>query len=393
MTILKIIFWISFLILFYSYLGYGFFLFVYFKFKEIFLKKRVSDKLETFNPHVTLIVPSYNSGEYILEKIKNTLELNYPEDKLKIIFITDGSSDKTPELIARYPRIRLMHSASRKGKVAAMNRAIKEVNTPITVFCDDNTFLNKDAINQLVKHYADPRIGAVAGEKKVMDLNTGNAASTGESFYWKYESFLKKMDFEFYSVVGAAGELFSVRTALFKEPEEDTLLDDFIISLRICMMGYRVAYEPEAYALERPSASLRDEQKRKIRISAGGFQSIVRLRSLLNIFKYGKLSFQYISHRVLRWAVCPFLLPVLIVTNLFIVMGSGEVLYQLLMTGQLIFYLAALGGWLFSRSNIKFRLFSFPYYFLFINISLYHGLIRYFRGSQSVLWEKAERDI
>jgi cellulose synthase/poly-beta-1,6-N-acetylglucosamine synthase-like glycosyltransferase len=274
-----------------------------------------------------------------------------------------------------------------------MNRAIKEVNTPITVFCDDNTFLNKDAINQLVKHYADPRIGAVAGEKKVMDLNTGNAASTGESFYWKYESFLKKMDFEFYSVVGAAGELFSVRTALFKEPEEDTLLDDFIISLRICMMGYRVAYEPEAYALERPSASLRDEQKRKIRISAGGFQSIVRLRSLLNIFKYGKLSFQYISHRVLRWAVCPFLLPVLIVTNLFIVMGSGEVIYQLLMTGQLIFYLAALGGWLFSRSNIKFRLFSFPYYFLFINISLYHGLIRYFRGSQSVLWEKAERDI
>ena len=162
----------------------------------------------------------------------------------------------------------------------------------------------------------DPNVGAVAGEKRISTEGSEAAAGAGEGLYWKYESFLKKLDTQLYSVVGAAGELFAVRTKLFGEVEKDTLLDDFMVSLRIAADGYRVIYEPDAYASERPSFSIQDEMKRKIRIASGGFQSITRLGFLWNIFKYGLLSFQYVSHRAMRWAVAPFCLPLIFLLNL-----------------------------------------------------------------------------
>ena len=181
----------------------------------------------------------------------------------------------------------------------AINRVIPFVTTDFVVFSDANTLLNRDCIREIIQHYKDPTIGAVAGEKVVSDQSgEAGVAGAGEGLYWKYESFLKKMDARFYSVVGAAGELFSIRTALFEPVQKQVLLDDFIISMKICKKGYRVMYEPKAFATEAPSFSLKEEQKRKIRISAGGWQSVFMLKSLLNIFKYGRLSFQYISHRV-----------------------------------------------------------------------------------------------
>ncbi|MBS1924791.1 MAG: glycosyltransferase family 2 protein, partial [Bacteroidetes bacterium] len=211
---------------------------------------------------------SYNEAEVLTQKIKNSLELDYPEDKLQIYFITDGSNDNSTEIISAHSRINLFFKPEREGKVAAINRVMPFVTTPIVVFSDANTFLNKGCIREIVKHYSNEKTGAVAGEKKVLDLNkTGDAASAGEGLYWKYESFLKKLDAEFYSVVGAAGELFSIRTELFEPTAKDVLLDDFIISLKICQKGYRVAYEPNAYASEAPSDSIKEEQKRKIRIS------------------------------------------------------------------------------------------------------------------------------
>ena len=243
----------------------------------------------------------------------NTLELDYPKDNLKIYFVTDGSTDGTNDILKSYPGINVLFTPERKGKVAAINHAMEYVSTPFVIFCDANTFLNKACVKEIVKHYSYESTGAVAGEKKVIDSSEKNsAAGSGEGIYWKYESILKKLDASFYTVVGAAGELFSMRTNLYEPVDTDILLDDFMISMNICKKGYRVMYEPAAFAMEAPSISIREEQKRKIRISAGGFQSIYLLKDLLNIFKYGKLSFQYISHRVLRWAVCPFLLPVII---------------------------------------------------------------------------------
>jgi hypothetical protein len=164
------------------------------------------------------------------------------------------------------------------------------------------------------------------------------------------------------------------------------------LSLRIAKNGHVVKYSPGAYATESSSASIKDEQKRKIRISAGGFQAIFMLRELLNIFRYGRLSFQYISHRVLRWAVTPLCLLLLLPLNLILVIQRAGPVYDILLVMQLFFYLAGLLGWFYANKNIKVRSLYVPYYFLFMNISVFWGFKRFLKGQQSVLWEKAARE-
>jgi cellulose synthase/poly-beta-1,6-N-acetylglucosamine synthase-like glycosyltransferase len=393
MEIIKIIFWLSLFILFYSYLGYGIFLWVLLKARSFFSgKEKITASTDIFQPDVTLMIATFNEELIIKEKIQNTLLLNYPRHKLKIVFVADGSSDNTVNIIKEYPEIELHFKPEREGKSAAINRVMPYISTPVTIFCDANTFLNADCISEIVKHYSDPEVGAVAGEKKVIDPSKKtNTAGAGEGLYWKYESALKKLDSAFYSVVGAAGELFSIRTELFEHVDKNILLDDFIISMNICRKGYRVMYEPAAFATESPSFSLKDEQKRKIRIAAGGFQSMLLLRDLLNIFKYGKLSFQYISHRVLRWLVCPILLPLLYLSNIIVYLTAREGIYLLALILQSLFYAAALTGWLFASKNVKVKLLYVPYYFLFMNVSMYIGFFRFVNKRQSVLWEKAKR--
>ncbi|MFZ1529706.1 MAG: glycosyltransferase family 2 protein [Ferruginibacter sp.] len=386
----KIVFWLGLFIVFYSYIGYGLLLWVYLRLKGLFVAPKKTN-FTGFEPPVTLIVATFNEEAIIEEKILNCLALDYPADKLTLLFAADGSNDKTVDIISKYPRINLYFKPERAGKVAAINRVMPEIKTPYVIFSDANTFLNKESIREILKHYADEKVGAVAGEKKVMEKILEGGAVAGEGIYWKYESFLKKLDSEFYTVVGAAGELFSIKSDLFEPTPGNVLLDDFIISLKICKKGYRVVYEPLAYATETPSDSMLEEQKRKIRISAGGFQSMLMLKDLLNISRYGKLSFQYISHRVLRWAICPFLLPLILAANLLLVMAGSGWVYVLFLACQAIFYAAALLGWLFSLNNIKVKLFYIPYYFVFMNVALYIGLKRFLTNKQSVLWDKAKR--
>lgn len=393
MALTELLFWLLLLIVFYTYIGYGCLLWLILKIRPLFHKKPGTTQHVNDYPMLTLVIPAFNEEDFIENKIQNTLLLDYPPGRLEIIFVTDGSTDNTPGLVSNYPQFILMHTDERRGKIAAMNRAMKAVKTPFVVFCDANTLLNKEALKEIVRHYADPKVGGVAGEKKVINKDQENSAVAGEGLYWKYESFLKQLDSDFYTVVGAAGELFSFRTDLFEEVEPDTLLDDFIISLRICQKGYRVVYESKAYAMENPSANMKEEQKRKVRISAGAFQSMVRLKALFNIFKYPALSFQYISHRVLRWAVCPFLLPMILLLNGIIILGTDQFIYHLLFWLQIVFYILAFFGWMLSRSGSKTRFLNFPYYFVFMNTSLYFGLARYVRGNQSVMWEKARRNL
>ncbi|MEP6583200.1 MAG: glycosyltransferase family 2 protein [Ginsengibacter sp.] len=360
--------------------------------RKIFSSNKRTEFDPSYQPSISLVIATYNEEQIIRKKVLNTLELDYPKDKLKIYFVTDGSTDNTNSILKSYEHINVLFRPERKGKVAAINHAMEFINTPFVIFCDANAFLNKACIKEIVKHYINENIGAVAGEKKVIDLSAKqNAAGSGEGIYWRYESLLKKLDASYYTVVGAAGELFSMRTSLYEPVSTDILLDDFMISMNICKKGFRVMYEPAAFAMEAPSISIGDEQKRKIRISAGGFQSIFLLKDLLNIFKYGKLSFQYISHRVLRWAVCPILLPVILILNLVLYLVSFEELFSYLLIAQGLFYLTAFTGWLFAHNNIKLKIFYVPYYFLFMNVALYAGFFRFLNNKQSVLWDKATR--
>lgn len=388
MSITKTILFSGLFILFFSYIGYGILLWILVKVKRAFAGPQPPPA--PFTPPVALVVAAYNEAGVIREKIENTLALNYPAGSLHIIFITDGSTDGTPDIIREYPSVQLMHEPFRRGKTAALNRAMQEVTAPVVIFCDANTLLNPDAIINIARHYADPLTGGVAGEKKVIAAG-GSGAENTEGVYWKYESALKRLDAALYSVVGAAGELFSIRRELYRPVEPEVILDDFVISLRANMEGYRIAYEPEAYAMEAPSASIKEEYKRKVRISAGGFQSIVMLSPLLNIFRYGTLSFQYIGHRVLRWTLAPLSLLLALVANVALVLQQAGGFYTWLLVLQLGFYAASALGYALALREKKVKLLYVPFYFTFMNLAVFHGFYRFITKTQSSVWAKAER--
>jgi len=392
---LKIIFWLSLFLIFYSYLGYGILLFILTRIKRLNgSKRKLSNSDGEYDlPDVTLFVAAYNEKDYVDAKIQNSFSLDYPKDKVRHIWVTDGSNDGTDELLKQYSGIDIYHQPERAGKISAINRGMKFVTTPIVIFSDANTMLGKESIRRIVRLLEDPGVGCVSGEKRIFNRN--NVAST-EGIYWRYESLLKKWDAELYSTVGAAGELFAIRTILFRTVESDTILDDFIISMRIAGEGYIIQYDPEAYAIENPSASVSEELKRKIRISAGGIQSVIRLRNLLNPFKFGVLSFQYISHRVLRWTLAPmcllFIFPASFVLSFETGLLNFQSIYSLAFWVQSLFYIMALLGWYLESRNIKIRLLYIPYYFFIMNLSVFLGFVRFIKKQQSVNWERAKRD-
>src|SRR5215469_6721179 len=255
MSVLQLLFWFCLGTLFYCYIGYGLLLFIFNRIKAIFLSVKEEQQFELLP--VTMIVAAYNEENIIPQKIQNCFDIDYPSHLLNIIFITDGSTDNSAELIRQHDNITLLHQPRREGKLAALKRAMRFVDTPVVVFTDANSMLNRNCIRAMIRHYANKKTGGVAGEKKILQScfsETGEA----EGLYWKYESFMKKQDSDFNTVVGAAGELFSIRTELFYPPDDHFILDDFLFSLRVCLQGYKIKYEPGAYAIETPSLSLAD---------------------------------------------------------------------------------------------------------------------------------------
>lgn len=371
--------------LFFIYGGYGILLWVV---NRLFKNGQLAETTDEELPHVAVVIAAYNEEPIIESKIKNTLALNYPSDKLHIYLVSDGSTDKTNEIASRFKEVTILWSSLRRGKTAAINRAMKLISEPVTVFTDSNVMLNSGALINMVVHYADPYVGGVSGEKQVVDSADANASST-EGLYWKYESFLKHEDAKLSTLVGAAGELFSVRTALYEPIPDDTLLDDFIISMNIIRKGYRIAYEPTAYARELPSVNLNEEFKRKVRISAGGLQSVFRLPDLLNIFRYGVFTFQYLIHRVSRWILSPLLIVLAFISNAFIAFDSLQ--YLVLFEFQICFHICALAGWYCESKGIKIKALFVPFYFNFMHVCIVAGWFRYFSGKQDVRWQKAER--
>lgn len=383
----EVVFWVCIGVVVYSYLGYGFLLWILVKLKKMFRADTIPSDYE---PNVALVVPCFNEAEYIEEKIRNSLALDYPKQKLQLIFISDGSTDDTPDRIKKYPEVLALHEPARNGKAAAMNRAMKFVKAPIVVFCDANTELNPEAIKEMVKHYSNPMVGAVTGEKRILTKEKENASGAGEGIYWKYESFLKQLDSDFYTIVGAAGELMSYRTSLYRELPKDSLLDDLMQSMQIALDGYRVIYEKKAWAAETASADVKEELKRKIRIAAGAFQSMARLKSAFNPFHHFRVFFLFVSHRVLRWTLAPLSLLIIFLTNIILASHLGSI-YTLFMWAQVMFYGMALLGWYLANMHIKVKVLFVPYYFFIMNLCMYLGLFRFLRGKQSANWERAKR--
>ena len=393
MTTLKILFWICLVICIYTYVGYGVLLYLL-----VLLKRMVKGKPKQIElpedsqlPDVAFMVCAYNEQDVVEMKMQNIHELDYPKDKLHVVWVTDGSSDNTNEYLKAYPEVEVIYSPERRGKTAALNHGMSMVTSDITVMTDANTMVNREAIREIVRCMQDPKVACVAGEKRVMSRHEGEIAAEGEGLYWKYESALKRLDSELYSAMGAAGELNAIRTHLYERMPETALLDDFIMSMRMVEQGYKIAYTSEAYAMEYGSANLEEESKRKRRIAAGGLQSSWWLRSMMNPFKNFMVAFQFVSHRVLRWSITPIALMVLIPLNVALVMMKAGTVYTIIWILQILFYLTAFSGYLLEQHGHKNKLLYVPYYFLFMNINVFCGM-HYLKTHQGGgTWEKAKR--
>ena len=373
------LFWLCLAIVVYTYVGYGLILYLLVFIKRLAIKaKPLADITDDCLPEVTLMVCAYNEEDIISEKMSNTHSLDYPADRLHLVWVTDGSTDNTNSILSTYPDVNIVFSPERRGKSAALKHGIKEVSTEIVMMTDANTMLNPEAIREIVRLMQDPKVGCVSGEKKVMAKSNSDEAAQGEGLYWKYESTLKRLDSELYSAMGAAGELCVIRRQLMTDIPDDTLLDDFVISMEIVRMGYKIAYTSKAFAMEYGSADLHEESKRKRRIAAGGLQSSWRLRSLMNPLRHPVVAFQFVSHRVLRWTITPVCLFALIPLNTILVLSGEGIIYTIIWILQILFYASALAGMKISK------------YFVFMNLNVFRGMA-YLINNTSGTWEKAKR--
>ncbi len=339
----------------------------------------------------SILVACYNEEDFIEDKIVNLLNLNYPRNKYEIVFVTDGSDDNTNSIILKYIEqhptlIKLYYQPVRKGKQHAVNRVINLLSGAFVVFNDCNTSINEMSLQYLMAHFEDPKVGVVTGEKKIIVEGEDKVVSSGEGMYWKYESFLKKMESDFYSTVGSPGELFAIRKSLYSPVPKSISIEDFYLSMLIVLKAYRNVYEPLAYATEYSSLSLRDEFKRKRRIASGAYKTIISLTEIYSI-KHLKFLFQYISNRIFRWFVAPIALVLLLISNL----NLSGCFYTIVLTLQILFYAIALLGFLFRSAVTKYKFLYIPFYFIFMNFALLAGFYDFISNKNNVIWEKVNR--
>lgn len=358
-------------------------------------RKRNNSPETTINqlPEVTIVIAAHNEERYVLAKYQNTLTLNYPSGKLFQIWVDDGSTDNTHELLSTLNGITFISNPERLGKAQSINNAIKLVKTPFTVFTDANTFLSQNSIIDLIKHFENPEVGCVAGQKKIIWSNTDALASKGEGLYWRFESLIKMAESCTGSTLSATGELYAIRTNLFKPLPANTILDDFEVSACIIKQGYKIKYENGAVASEFGSLTVEEEKKRKVRIAAGCFQALRRHVCLLNPLKNSEVAFKFFSHKFLRWVLVPpaiFAAPLLNAAILFLYPNSS-IIYLISMLTIVFLYLLVVAGYLFRNRNNVHPMVTFPYYGFMMNFTMLKGLIYFFSGKQTHIWEKAIR--
>ncbi len=372
---IPILFWLIITTFLYTYIGYPLLLILLAHYRPKTWERAA------ITPTVTLVIPAYNEEAYIADKLENSVTLQYPQDRIEIAVISSGSTDKTvavaTQCAAQFPasRIHIHNRPKRQGKATAINWITSKLDSEIIIYTDANAILNTGSIQAIVRNFADTNIGCVSGRKQVQ----GN----GEGVYWRYESKLKQLDSAVGSVMGAAGELFAIRRTIFRPAPEDSIIEDFVMTMNVIVNGYRVIYEPDAIAYEDDLLNLHGDWQRRTRIAAGCFQTLFRMPALLNPYIH-KTAWQYFSHKVLRW-ITPFLLPVILVLNGFLITSP---FYAALFAVQLFVYLLSLAGWLRVRQGKTGGLLHAAFFFFFTNAAIIAGFFRFIQRGQSVTWEK-----
>ncbi|MBI5376478.1 MAG: glycosyltransferase family 2 protein [Candidatus Schekmanbacteria bacterium] len=349
---------------------------------EIFSRQKII--IGDYVPTVTLFVPVFNEEKIIRKKIENSIGIDYPKEKIEIVFYSDNSSDETDQIINEYigTGIKLYRADTRRGKNYLINNSFEKMNGDIIVFSDANSLYRKDAIKLLVRNFKDQTVGCVCG-KLVYISDANSLVGKGESLYFKYESTLKRLESVFGSVVTGNGAIYAIRKNLLSQlPEE--VPNDFAHPIEIKAKGFKVIYEPLAIAEERATVSTAEEFRRRVRIVLRSFTAFIFYQKKYNILK-NSYSFFFISHKLLRWFIFP-----LMVLIFFINLSLNGYYANILLYIQCIFYISALIGFICQKMDFKIKVFYIPFYFCLINLAGALGILKYFIGKKEIMWDIAE---
>jgi len=380
--ILQLIVWISIGIVVYAYAVYPLVLWLATKVSP--KKNPVPNEGQEY-PFVSLIIAAYKEDKVIVQRLTNALGLNYPAEKYEVLVGCDGNEDLTGELVKTFddPRIRLIQYPVRRGKASVLNDTVPQARGEILVFSDANTDMHPDALKNLVRHFSDSTVGGVCGQLILQDSLTGENV---DGIYWKYENFLKKREAGLGALLGVNGGIYAIRKELYQAIPANTIIDDFLIGMRIHEQNRKLEYDPTAIAYEETPETIQAEFQRRVRIGAGGFQSLFWLWKLLDP-RRGWVAFCFFSHKFLRWT-CPFFMLGAFLGNILLI---GDVWYARLLFIQTLFYLtAAIGLWVFRGASLP-RWMRLPSMFVSMNAALFLGFFRWIKGIQHGTWKRTER--
>jgi cellulose synthase/poly-beta-1,6-N-acetylglucosamine synthase-like glycosyltransferase len=387
--IAKLVFWLSLGLVVYPYVLYPIVLFFTYSVAQAWRdlrylgsprNRRTETPVASGLPGVSLIVPAHNEEKVLPAKIENLRELDFPRDRLQVIFVSDGSEDGTNQILQNlgqenYECILLK---DRKGKANALNHAVERATNEILVFCDAGTLFELDAIKNLVRHFSDPEVGAVCGAVR---YEAGSDARQTEGAYWKYETALRMMEARLGAILNASGCIYALRRECFSPIPQNTILEDFVIPMRARRLGFSVLYDPEAVAIEFPASSVSGEFTRRVRLAVGSFRA---LGDLVRVPWRGFTPFALISHKLLRWLV-PFFAITLLLSNIF-VMHSPP--YRVALAGQVLFYCWAGLGFFFYQHMRRVRYGLVPYFLFAMHLAFIVGFFRCLVGADRAVWQK-----
>jgi len=371
------LFWVLLNVIIYTFLGYPLFLFI--------IAKCNKNKLEIkdITPNISIIIAVHNEEAAIKNKLIQTLDLEYPQEKLEIIVASDASTDRTNEIVESLndKLVKLLVFTQHNGKTFVQNQAAVAAKGKILIFSDATTEFQCQLLKKIVRNFADEEVGAVGGEL-VYKTEGKSCVGEGNGLYWRFEKFLKRKESQITSLIGVSGCCYAVRKEYYEEINPD-LISDFVISQLIYMKGKKVVYEPEAISYEDTNDNERDEFRMRVRVAVRTLYGLWHMKALLNPFRYGFYSIQLISHKILRY-LFPICAIILFVVNVIIcVQGYNFVLFLIL---QILFYISALLGLVFRKRKTCFRL---PFYFCMTNIALLLGLFKFLGGERKIVWSPA----
>ena len=380
---MTILFWILLLTILYCYFGYPFFIYLVAKLN---LRKVHKGDIQ---PAVSIVLSVWNEEDVIENKIKNLLGLDYPREKLEIVIGSDGSTDKTTARIRSFSdsRIVFLESGQREGKMATINQLVKKAKHEIVIFTDARQIFAANAIQELVKNFADPKVGSVSGELIFAPREGGTAK--GLNLYWEYEKFLRSQESKVHSMPGATGAIYAIRRELFAEVPNQVILDDMYIPLKIIEKRYRAVFDKTAKAYDEVADSPKQEHRRKARTLYGNYQIFGLFPGMFNIFR-SPIAIQLFSHKFLR-VIAPFFMIMLFMVN---VMLANLNFYKGFLVLQIIFYGMAVFGALARYGKygiLKFisKICYIPYVFCLLNFSALVGFLRFVMAKQTITWQKA----